>query len=768
MNSLLDVLDASIDSTLPLPRKIWANWDAHPGSREPGAVVWFRTPLIDAAGLGGNLTLYVSGNGPYTLRVGEEAVAPASKSEPAYWRFDVYDLTEQLRRGPARLTFQATASVRLPFLLCCVDATLPPTHPDAPRKVVRRWVSDASFEVSVDGGTTWAPAWAFEGVWAEPYGFAEGGPDDFARLTHGRQRVTHQHFAATVAQHHGIWRWESHSAGGPLKARVQTMEMWRPSVAWDRVNQTMYHLLREDYCRVYNEWMDQDQHRLPWVLLDAGRETFGRVILRNAGRSRIQVAVVTGETVNETHYYNRRMGVTLSLEPGERATTPLIAFRYAKIHAIAAADGEFVLAEPLLQKVEHPVRRTGSFRCSDETLNRIWELGAETLLLCCQNEIWDAPKRDLLPWMGDLHIESLIYLHCFEDPFLVRRSLQANRETGPALGRPFAERLAPSLSECWGGPAHDVNGMPSYTAWWVLGLCDYYLHTGDTEYPSFEAAELETLLDHLAKGVTPEGWRFGAYHVNNDFVDHTVMSRGEADAAMGAICAAAFRRAADLLEALGRTGGVARYRSLAQTLDAGYWQWIAAQPMERLRHHAASPAVALGNLDAARRARLFDGCLAVPDDQLMSPWWRGYDLLAGVNAGRIPWVLDEIRRRWTVMVGHGQTSLWECADPRWFETDDPHACAITREDSGYGGYRMSCCHGWSGGPTVALIQGVLGVRPLEPGFRRVTIRPELGDLEWAEGCVPTPQGAIRVAAFREGGEVRIEREVPNTLQVVTG
>jgi len=44
---------------------------------------------------------------------------------------------------------------------------------------------------------------------------------------------------------------------------------------------------------------------------------------------------------------------------------------------------------------------------------------------------------------------------------------------------------------------------------------------------------------------------------------------------------------------------------------------------------------------------------------------------------------------------------------------------------------------------------VLGVQPAEPGFASVLIEPQLCDLQWAEGVVPTPKGLIRLRWERE-------------------
>jgi hypothetical protein len=58
-------------------------------------------------------------------------------------------------------------------------------------------------------------------------------------------------------------------------------------------------------------------------------------------------------------------------------------------------------------------------------------------------------------------------------------------------------------------------------------------------------------------------------------------------------------------------------------------------------------------------------------------------------------------------------------------------------------------HGWSSTPTRDLVQRVLGITPLEPGFAVAAIEPELGGLEWACGAAPTPHGLIAVDVRRD-------------------
>jgi len=59
---------------------------------------------------------------------------------------------------------------------------------------------------------------------------------------------------------------------------------------------------------------------------------------------------------------------------------------------------------------------------------------------------------------------------------------------------------------------------------------------------------------------------------------------------------------------------------------------------------------------------------------------------------------------------------------------------------------VSLCHGWSAGATNFLTERVLGVRSTWAGFGTCVIEPDLGDLQWAKGVVPTPHGPIKVRA----------------------
>lgn len=86
----------------------------------------------------------------------------------------------------------------------------------------------------------------------------------------------------------------------------------------------------------------------------------------------------------------------------------------------------------------------------------------------------------------------------------------------------------------------------------------------------------------------------------------------------------------------------------------------------------------------------------------------------------------------------------------------------------YEHYRHSLCHGWASGPVPFLARHILGITVLEPGCKRLRIEPHLGNLAYAKGTFPTPQGVVRVSHVRQtDGTIETKYEAPEGVKIVT-
>jgi hypothetical protein len=179
-----------------------------------------------------------------------------------------------------------------------------------------------------------------------------------------------------------------------------------------------------------------------------------------------------------------------------------------------------------------------------------------------------------------------------------------------------------------------------------------------------------------------------------------------------------------------------------------------------------------GMMDAKKTS---EDVLKVGGPKDISTFYGFYVLQALAKSGDTDTALDFIRTYWGAMLDFGATTFWEDFNLAWIDNaariDElvPPGKKDLHGDFGaycYEGFRHSFCHGWASGPTAWLSQNVLGVKPLEPGFTRVRIAPQLGNLKWAEGTYPTPLGPIRVRHERQpDGTVTSAIEAPPGITV---
>lgn len=386
----------------------------------------------------------------------------------------------------------------------------------------------------------------------------------------------------------------------------------------------------------------------------------------------------------------------------------------------------------------------GSFRCSDERLNRIWETGAYTVHLNMQDYLWDGIKRDRLVWIGDMHPETKTIFSVFGDHDIIPKSLDLIR----------AETPLPK----W------MNGISSYSMWWILIHHEWYRFTADRAYLKQQQDYLLPLLKQLCACINednreklPEG----------RFLDWPSQGDNQAKhAGLHALLLLTLEAGAELCDVL-------KTEEQAQQCR---------QVVEKLRQHIPDPGpskqaaalMALANLKEA--TLLNDQVMAVGGPARMSTFYGYYVLQARALAGDIQGCLDCIRDYWGAMLDLGATSFWEDFDLAWTDNaariDElvPEGKKDIHGDFGnycYKGFRHSLCHGWASGPTAWLSEHVLGIKVVAPGCRKIRIAPRLGDLAWAEGAFPTPRGLIRVGHVKQAdGSIKSTITAPEEITIL--
>ena len=495
------------------------------------------------------------------------------------------------------------------------------------------------------------------------------------------------------------------------------------------------------------------------VLLDFGKELCGGIALSAAIRAdqrALKVRIRLGESVSEamsdvggdapmasaTNEHSLRdftLGVPWlgNVEAGNSG------FRFVRIDLVEP-DAELNLKAVRAILRYRDVPYLGSFRCDDERLNRIWETGAYTVHLNMQEFLWDGVKRDRLVWVGDLHPEIMTVNSVFGYNEVVPRSLDLARDTTPLPG--------------W------MNGISSYSLWWIIIHSDWYRYHGDRDYLAAQRPYLTALLRQVFEKIGSDGrerldgTRFLDWPSSDDAASTA--------AGLQSLTILALDAGAGLCEALGDAALAAECRAKAVLMrkcpvgDGGEAK------------QGRSLMVLAGLADAAETDRDY---ISKGGSAGFSTFYGYYMLRAMAAAGNYEGALERIREYWGAMLDLGATTFWEDFNMEWLPAariDEPVPAGMRdlhRECGAYcyKGFRHSLCHGWSSAPTAFLAEEVLGIRISEPGCKKIRIAPRLGNLEWAEGKYPTPYGTVTVSCKNLGGEIKTEWTAPPEITVIT-
>jgi hypothetical protein len=491
------------------------------------------------------------------------------------------------------------------------------------------------------------------------------------------------------------------------------------------------------------------------ILLDFGFEIHGGLSIQVWSESTnrgAKVRVRFGESVTEamselggeTNATNDHARRDMEVELGMMSMNTIgeTGFRFVRIDL--EEDAVMLIKSITAVAVYKDAPYKGSFCCNDELLNQIWDVGAYTVHLNMQDYIWDGIKRDRLVWVGDMHPETMTIWTVFGEDDSVERSLAFIQQETPLPG--------------W------MNGLATYSMWYLIIVADWYMRTGKLEWLRSQQEYLTGIYEQLSMSIDENGknsvkeGRFLDWPTN----DRPVVT----DAGIQAIHYLATQKMEMIFSLLGDDKRAAR----------------CVEDMERLKKYEANyedakQAAALLVLAGLKDAKeVNESLLKVGNASGMSTFMGYYILSARAMAGDYKGCLDCIRDYWGGMLSLGATTFWEDFDMEWMKQAAP-IDRLPKEDEVdihgtygrycYQGYRHSLCHGWASGVTPWITEQVLGVKVVEPGCKKISIIPHLGDLDWVEGTFPTPYGEIIISHKKQkDGSIETKVDAPKEVEVL--
>jgi alpha-L-rhamnosidase len=394
----------------------------------------------------------------------------------------------------------------------------------------------------------------------------------------------------------------------------------------------------------------------------------------------------------------------------------------------------------------------------------------------------DAPKRDRLIWSGDLAVSAPTVYYTNNASDTVAGSLKLfgsfQRSNGRVPGN-LPPQLRPGIAsgdEISNAYFHSL----SYSIHFVTTLYDYYLYTGDKDLVRWGWPVVQKELAYVRNTTNAQHLVVTDASNNNSWHPHDTSELSGTVTEFNALYYQALRGAARLASAIGQDGAGADYEAEAALVkdainttlfndaDGIYYISNEIQGPMTVAQDANAMAVLFGVAPPEKRASILqrtadeldtpNGPLAFSPgstllSQIISPFISSFETWARFQTGDAAGALDLIRKVW----GHMRQGSAYYSGATW-EALAPDGTPATRESAG--GTFQSLAHGWGSGPTSALSKYVLGVRPVQPGYKTWLIEPQPGDLSWAEGRVPTPHGPITVKWKNASGRFILDVVVP--------
>jgi len=496
------------------------------------------------------------------------------------------------------------------------------------------------------------------------------------------------------------------------------------------------------------------------ILLDYGKELHGGLQLVMGGSSRREPSLVRirfGESVGEANSRafssdwlmgfstddHAKRDITMEIPRTGLIEIGNTGFRFVRIDLLQP-NTSITLKEARAILRYRDIPYLGSFKSSNPRLDSIWITGAYTTHLNMQEYLWDGIKRDRLVWLGDFHPELVTITKVFGYNEVVPRSLDLACKQYPLPN--------------W------MNGMSSYSFWYLIIQHDWYMQNGDLDFLKSHKDYIVGLIDQIASKIKDDGTETLGWFKFLDWP--STPNRKGVEAGYRALLVWALKDAGMLCNVLGEKEAAKKCTSSIKNLNKKIMDH------NNLKQAAALMAVA-GLLDPKKAC---DDVVAVDGAARFSTFYGLYMLDALSMAGMYQKALDIISAYWGGMLDMGATTFWEDFDIDWMKNSarldefTPEGMNDIHGSFGaycYPSYRLSMCHGWSSGVTAWLTENVLGIKVVEPGCKTLKIEPHLGNLKWVEGTFPTPMGVVKVKHTRlANGEIETKVDAPEGIKIL--
>ena len=378
----------------------------------------------------------------------------------------------------------------------------------------------------------------------------------------------------------------------------------------------------------------------------------------------------------------------------------------------------------------YPLQQMANFKSSDVLSDSIWNVGWRTQRLCAGENFFDCPYYEQLQYVGDTRIQALIARYVSGDTALMRNAIVSYSDSYKPLG--LTESRYPSAEK---------QIIPPFSLIWIYMLNDYRLLCQDDKLIHANLPKIMGILDWYEQHIDASGllgqmewWNFVDWiNTWKNGIPPGGHDGGSAIITLQYVLA--LQKAADIFESQDLTQLANNYRVRANELnkiiintcfDSDKSMLADTPSKETFSQHANILAILTDAFDKSKSEQILNEILK--DDSITkTSFYFSFYLFEAVEKLDFPQGINSLLEPWKNMIGKGLTTFAEKADP-------------TRSD----------CHAWSASPLYYYLSSVCGIKPGNAAFSSVLIKPNLGELNFAEGQIPHRNGFIKTKYIKKG------------------
>lgn len=491
--------------------------------------------------------------------------------------------------------------------------------------------------------------------------------------------------------------------------------------------------------------------------VDFGKAAFGRLsISLPAGSAESKVTLLLGEAKLADETVNPKPGGSIRFLKAETALTataqlvPPPAQKQLPFRYVEVLDYPGTLTPALISQIaEHyPFdEKASDFHSSDNTLNDVWELCKYSIKATSFLGVYIDGDRERKPYEADAYINQLGHYSVDREYALARYTFEylLAHPTWPTEWQPHMVFIAWADYLYTGDDAPLRNHYDALKARTLIGL-----------------AREDGLISTKTGLVTPAFLTSLNLNRMEDIVDWPLGERdgykfGPVNTVVNAFHYRALQRMASIATALKRPDEATMFRDRAAKVysafnihlfDPAQGLYRDAEDNDHASLHGNLFALAFGLVSADRQKKVV--AFIKSRGMACSVYAAQYLLEALYAAGEAQYALELLTAKTGRSWGHmlyevGTTITLEAWDNKYKPNQDWN-------------------HAWGAAPANIIPNYLMGIRPVEPGWKRMRIAPQPGRLGRAEMTVPTVRGPVSVAFVQEANSFECDVTLPaNTV-----